>query len=854
LKASSHLGRKNNFIGLQKTFRQTENVKSGMKSYLMKKTTLAFLPLLTILTLPLALSGAAVGDLPANRWTEIQKDPVGARRGSAIRYAAKAHAFFLWGFMNADPELLQEQPLMEIPEYDVVAFELSAGRWQSHLPLAMQRRWSRHLPLAYVPRTYAGITTGSERTVMRGAAEDEQGFPRPDLNMVFDQVTYRPANNSLYYFTGGLTAMYDVTRHYWSDLRPFHSPPPVVGGSLAYDPVHDEIILFGGGHIAQQGPDGRPRGYTDTWVYSIKQHDWRRLPLTVQPPPRMNTRMVCDTKNQVLVLFGGDGQRFYLADTWLFDLKTRQWRISKAPGGPEARAGHFTVYDPETGLVLAGGGYNRNDLTDMWAYDAAKDRWQKLTGQVPTGFYISGDIASEQRVILLVSNTKRPGDRMSCNELFPVRKTYAYRIEAQTMIDRSQQAQAQNPIPKRDPADMKGMKPDPARQQAQAQRLEQLAVNEWVLLDNPGRVAPARTWGSATFDTDREQILYWGGGHCGYGGSDVDLYDVTEHTWLGNPTPNYPERTWNHGVRLAGMTFDAAPWTDHGRKVFAYDPVGKRMILVPRFRLTTGYEPEWMKSYPADDETAPDGLVRPPSSYRKYVTWSFDPVARQWKILGPAPAKVDTLMSTPHGVMGLTVNWPGRLNDAGYQRPWSPSDPPEDNAIFLLRGSRWERVSKGQPSPQNLYEMTSLAYDSKRDQLLLHGGGKKRDELWSLDLKTGRWKNLQPKVLAPAGGDPPVCGRESAYIPDEDVLLIYGSREVTWEYRPAENAWRRVRIPTPVGGDLHRTAGQNRAMIYDPKRGVVLLVLGGRGDEGKASVFALRYRHASAQFVTNSAN
>jgi hypothetical protein len=37
----------------------------------------------------------------------------------------------------------------------------------------------------------------------------------------------------------------------------------------------------------------------------------------------MNTRMMCDTKNQQLVLFNNDAQSDYLADTWIFDLKTR---------------------------------------------------------------------------------------------------------------------------------------------------------------------------------------------------------------------------------------------------------------------------------------------------------------------------------------------------------------------------------------------------------------------------------------------------------------------------------------------------------------------------------------------------
>jgi hypothetical protein len=35
-------------------------------------------------------------------------------------------------------------------------------------------------------------------------------------------------------------------------------------------------------------------GYTGTWI--LKGNDWRRLSVGVQPPPRMNSRMVqrCD--------------------------------------------------------------------------------------------------------------------------------------------------------------------------------------------------------------------------------------------------------------------------------------------------------------------------------------------------------------------------------------------------------------------------------------------------------------------------------------------------------------------------------------------------------------------------------
>jgi hypothetical protein len=86
----------------------------------------------------------------------------------------------------------------------------------------------------------------------------------------------------------------------------------------------------------------------------------------------MNTRMVYDDQNHLVVLFGGDSQSHYLADTWVYDVKNRRWAEVKVAGAPAARAGHFSVYDPKTGWVIIGGGYNRADLTDMWAFDAAR--------------------------------------------------------------------------------------------------------------------------------------------------------------------------------------------------------------------------------------------------------------------------------------------------------------------------------------------------------------------------------------------------------------------------------------------------------------------------------------------------
>jgi hypothetical protein len=786
-----------------------------------------------------AESPLKVDSLPENKWVEVRRDAAGARPGSAVRYAPDAGAFFLWGFMNADPDLLQELPVMEVPEYDIVAFDPADGQWRSQLPKAWEAAWKQKLPLAYVPRTYAGLTTGSERIVLRSPTSEAEGAPRPDLNIVFDQVEYHPGTQSLIYFTGGLTASYRIRDRRWVDLSPVHTPPPVLGGSLAYNPVHDEMILFGGGHVAEPDGSGRLVGYTGTWAYRFRERDWTPVRSAVQPPPRMNARMVLDSRNGLLVVFGGDAQSHYLGDTWLFDLRTREWRKSKSQSGPDPRAGHFSVYDPESGLIVVGGGYNRQDLRDMWSYDAASDRWQRVEGEAPTGFYLSADLSPRDRLIVMVTSSQAPGDTMSCNILHPVRTTYAYRIGK--LIPAAATSSGSTAIVEKRPAAT-------AAPVAAPQPLDRLMPNRWVRLGDGGPAAPTRTWGSATFDTDRGRILYWGGEHCGYEGNDVDAYDVAAQAWRPPTSAESPERLWNHAVRLAGVTFNGRPWTVHGRKMYAYDQVSRKLILIRPIRLTTGYEPQQLKGFPLTRVTgyadSADALVVPPSSIAKNATWTYEPVSGAWELLGPAPAGVDTLVTTRHGVIGVGVDWPSRLNDAGYQLPWDPADPPKENSVYVLDVSRkdWKRLSTGQPAPQNLYEQTSLVYDDARDQVLLHGAGLRRDELWAFQIRNGRWKKLDPRM--PAQGEaPPVCSREAVVLPGQNLMVTYSdSKEPElWIYDIQANAWQHGEVGYDEARSQFSGRNQNRGMVYDPIRNLILQVLGTSGDEGQATVYALKF-------------
>ena len=204
--------------------------------------------------------------IPANTWTLVTSDEKGARRASSFRYVPERGVFLLWGFHCWNVYIYggPETPYDENTEYDIVAFDPDSARWLNEFPRGREQEWARELPPMYLSKFYHGITTGSYRTGL----EMRDGVLRPDLNIVFDQVTWDSRRERMVFFTGGRTLAYDINSREWSDIGGEVTPPPVLGGSLCYDPFNDEIVLAGGAHVAETGPQGELRGWAGTWIYT----------------------------------------------------------------------------------------------------------------------------------------------------------------------------------------------------------------------------------------------------------------------------------------------------------------------------------------------------------------------------------------------------------------------------------------------------------------------------------------------------------------------------------------------------------------------------------------------------------
>ena len=786
-------------------------------------------------------------ELTPNNWSRILREDHGARRFSSFRYVPDTNRFLLWGYQGFYSEDYgnPEEPWSGNKEYDIVAFNPVTSSWENHFPYSKMEEWSKSLPPMHMVNSYQGITPGYYRPQLK----ERGGVIRPDLNIVGDQVTYDSKRRRMVYFTGGRTFAYQVKERNWLAIDGNQAPPPVSFGSLCYDPFGDRIILFGGGHIAEPDSDGRTVGYTGTWEYDCEVGNWSPVDTGGDPPPRMCARLICDTRNKVMVVFGGDGQSHYRADTWILDLKRDTWRKSKATGVPEARAGHFTVSDPTTGWVIMGGGYNDDELKDMWGYDIASDSWRRLRGEVPVGWYVTADIIPDAGIILLTTSNKLEGDTHGCNEIYPVRTTYAYLIKEQGILDGTVAPGPEHELLKRPVKQATaGTKPDPVRHREQMARIQKMINNRWIRFENPGRVAPLRTWGSCAFDSDKGRIIYWGGGHCGYGGNDYDFYDVEQNTWESSPIiAEYPERAWDKGINAGGVTFSGSPWIRHGRKIYAYDQVSRKVINTKTVYLTGDYNPEPLK----DIEPKIIGFGTKenftPSYYTKWGTWVYHEENRKWEIICSGLSGLDLLVQTPHGVMAVNYDWGAMDNKESREMTTWNGELLVDNSVYLLdvAGRKWNKLTHEGPWPQNLYELTALVYDSRRDQLILHGAGPKQDELWRFPMDTGKWEKIEPGFASDTGGRPPVCRREAVYLPDDDVFLTAGtpagdrSRSGFWAYRVGENRWHKMNIEPPEGRSMNDMLGQDRAWTYDPIHDIVFMVLG--ENAGWSVVYGMKF-------------
>jgi len=473
------------------------------------------------------------------------------------------------------------------------------------------------------------------------------------------------------------------------------------------------------------------------------------------PPSRRNSPLVFEATNRVFVLFGGDHEDYLMNDTWVLDLEKKAWRRGKPDKAPSPRAGHALCALPKSGRVALYEGYLQSSNTDygaghstplgplqLWLYEPKTDRWDLAgswplpgkgsnTALAPAGtFYgYASDrfsppaLAADPDDLLVFARhanargQKRPSETWTL-QVDPAKSDAAGRETLGTAPDQRLYRSAwfvasfcETPDEPKDTG------------------LDKLPDNQWVKLPpaprNPCRGCRQRDWGTCVWDSDRDQILLWGGGHCVRSASTVVHYSPASGRIVEGFDADEP-----YGAN-GGGGFDSSllnrPWVStHNYNHYAYDPKCK-LLVAGRGYL---YDPARM-----------DWLRLEPYSLPYRFAWGSTVVE-----------------TSPHGAVA-----------------WAQKKKGDDGGLWLFdREKGWEDLAPAGKLFPPYCDAHGMVYDSKRDRMILSGVGGGYSKVSNGTFLAYDFKTKALETLTPQNADIAKTrdAREMAYADHADWVLI----------------------------------------------------------------------------------
>jgi len=165
----------------------------------------------------------------------------------------------------------------------------------------------------------------------------------------------------------------------WVESSSTGGPAAGYGHEMAYDPVREQIVMFGGAETYT----GARLDETWTWSNGV----WTQLSPAHAPSPRATPMMAWDPVRQAIVLFGGNipGGTFY-NDTWTWD-GTDWTKLTMSGSVPSTRSWGAFAYDPvRDGLVLFGGYAPAGArLNDTWFLASGSSSWTQIQANGVSG-------------------------------------------------------------------------------------------------------------------------------------------------------------------------------------------------------------------------------------------------------------------------------------------------------------------------------------------------------------------------------------------------------------------------------------------------------------------------------------
>jgi len=486
-----------------------------------------------------------------------------------------------------------------------------------------------------------------------------------------------------------------------------------------------------------------------------------------EPPPRALCRIAFEPKTKLYVIFGGEHMDYVTNDLWVFDPARRRW-FERHPGAaPEPRGDHHFDALGDGRIAMRGGycygrGYVHSGPA-RWIYDVKKNTWTADGHQEKT----------------------HPADMRSARYWPP--------------------AGPEN--------FMKGPRPDAAANEA---KLKALPINTWVRLKTPIALG-GRDWATWVFDTDRDMLYVWAGGHVSYPGNDVARYHLATDRWeISDPVEVPLGCAGTNEQYPSGFNFNLRPWVKkHVWNGQAYDPGLRKMVMA----------------------SANDAKLDP-------YCYLYDPDKADWVSRHRLPAGMGNnayhiqVRHTKHGMLA----WYGA-------QAW----------LLDAKSREWKKIAAQGKMPGTGVDSCGMVYDPKRDRMLfvtLGGYGKPYDgQIHALDLRTRKVEVLNPEGMGKSKNWRMFL-REVAYHPESDLFLWINRLKINGKASPdlfpaydaGKNRWVTLKLPLDAGGRWRAFDTPNSvssSVNWDAKRGLFWV-----GDSSWAGgVWVLRLDAAKAEIT-----
>jgi hypothetical protein len=543
-----------------------------------------------------------------------------------------------------------------------------------------------------------------------------------------------------------------------------------------------------------------------------------------RPSPRDGAAVAFDPVAQAVVAFGGENAGVALADTWVFDSSSGRWRGGSIVG-PSARSGAVATYDTARKKTLVFGGASSrvgpSYFADLWEYDAATGAWSKVADGGPTArLYASFAYDTQRRKAVLFGGTGASGDLGDTWEWDSVGQQWSQRVVSAAPSARSGAAAAflqatgrvvlfggaslsSAGVPMGDTWEWDGSVWNP------------------VATSGPA----ARTGHAMAYDATRGRVVMNGGvGITPDAPLGTQEYDG--HAWVDVAQAVKPESRTGHALvydtdaqamRLAfGLSYSSSGTSTPGGDV-EWSYRGSSGVWTP----TSHAAPA--RTRPGAAYDAARGHIVVAGALGDATTWEFDAVAQSWASQVPSdalPSGLGSGASFPPSATFFYSKTRGAVQFVEQNSP-STSTPP---ARWEWSGSAWSRrVCSGAfySSGYSLGDGALVQGSGDIVYAIYPNGPNGHVAVWALDLAACSWA----AVTVPGNAPSYRLGTIGAWDAARGVAVIFGGTELgtnaflneTWEWNPSTVTWTR-RLPTTP--PPYRAAA---ALGFDPVRNVTLL-------------------------------